>query len=60
MLIDPDHPFFRPLWARILAVALPLAWAAFEARTGALGWAAIFAAAGLYALAELFLRRRKP
>lgn len=59
MLIDPDHPFFRPLWVRLLTVALPLAWAGVEARTGAPGWALVFAAAGLYALAALFLMRRK-
>ena len=59
MLIDPDHPFFRPLWVRLLCVALPLAWAGVEARTGSPGWALMFAAAALYALAALFLMRRK-
>ena len=58
MLIDPNHPFFRPLWVRVLTVAVPLGWAMFEASTGALAWAIMFGAAGLYALWALFLQGR--
>lgn len=59
MLIDPNHPFFRPLWVRVLTVALPLAWAGFEASSGAYAWAVMFGAAGLYALWALFLGRAR-
>ncbi|MFN0116101.1 MAG: hypothetical protein ACKVPY_15640 [Paracoccaceae bacterium] len=47
-LIDPDHPFFRPVWARWVTTILPLLWAGFEFWNGSPGWAAIFGAAGIY------------
>ena len=46
---DFNHPFFRPLWLRILIVALCLLWAMVEAGTGQMMWAVLFAAIGLYA-----------
>ncbi|MFD1880548.1 hypothetical protein [Paracoccus pacificus] len=58
MAIDPNHPFFRPLWVRILTVAAPAAWAGFELYNGATMWAAAFAAAAAYAFYALFLRAR--
>jgi len=27
---DQEHPFFRPLWRRIVLVVLLVAWAAYE------------------------------
>jgi hypothetical protein len=27
---DRDHPFYRPLWRRVLIVAVVAAWAAYE------------------------------
>ncbi len=39
-------PFFRPLWRRILATAICLAWALFEAMNGGYLWAILFGAAG--------------
>ncbi len=29
-LIDPAHPFYRPLWRRIVIVAVTAAWFGFE------------------------------
>ncbi|RCW87149.1 hypothetical protein [Paracoccus lutimaris] len=58
MLVDPHHPFFRPLWIRILSVVLPLAWAFFELSTGAIFWAILFGAAGIYLLVALFVIRK--
>lgn len=29
-LIDPAHPFYRPLWRRIAIVAMCAGWFAFE------------------------------
>ncbi len=60
MLVDPNHPFFRPLWVRVLCVALALAWAAFEASTGAVFWAILFGAAGIYLFVALFVIRKDP
>ena len=52
---DVQHPFFRPLWRRLLVVALCLGWATFELRHGATIWAAIFAAIGAYLAWQFFL-----
>jgi hypothetical protein len=56
-LLDPGHPFFRPLWVRVAVVGLALVWSVVELVFGAPGWAMIFAAAGLYAL-WAFVRHR--
>ncbi|WP_416798245.1 hypothetical protein [Ciceribacter azotifigens] len=53
--LDPQHPFFRPLWLRILTVVLPAIWAVVEWSNGATGWAIIFLAAAGYAGWQLFL-----
>ena len=58
MLVDPNAPFFRPLWVRVLCVILPLIWAVVELRSGAVFWAILFGAAGVYLGFELFLRRK--
>ena len=57
-----DHPWFRPVWRRVLVVALCLGWAAFELLGGRWGFqggsplfGVLFAALGLYAAYVLFL-----
>ncbi|WP_199258393.1 hypothetical protein [Paracoccus binzhouensis] len=59
MLVDPQHPFFRPLWVRILCVLLPLLWAGFEAASGSIFWAILFGAAGIYLVVALFIIRKE-
>lgn len=54
---DFTHPFYRPLWRRVLIVAAALGWAAFEALQGRPGWALVFAALGAAALWGLFIAR---
>ncbi|WBU64250.1 hypothetical protein [Paracoccus aerodenitrificans] len=56
MLINPNHPFFRRLWVRILCVCFPFGWAIFEFSSGNLFWGVIFAAAGAYLFQTLILR----
>lgn len=47
-LIDTNHPFFRPLWIRIIVVALATGWGIFEFTTGSVFWGIIsFGFAGL-------------
>lgn len=53
-ILDPHHPFFRPLWRRVLTVAIPVAWGVFELLSGAVFWALLFLAAGGYAAWEFF------
>lgn len=57
-LVDPNAPFFRRLWVRVLCVVLPVIWAGVELWTGNPAWAMIFAAAGAYLAVALFIRRR--
>jgi hypothetical protein len=57
-MLNPDHPFFRPLWVRIATVAVALGWALVELSRGALFWAGLFGAAGLYAAYQLFVVRK--
>lgn len=48
--LDLDHPFFIPLWRRVLIVAVCLGWAVFEfVGTGSPLWGILFGAVGLYA-----------
>lgn len=55
--LDPDDPFFRPLWRRIATVLLPGVWAGVELAGGQFVWAALFAATAGFALWKLILRR---
>lgn len=48
-LFDLDHPFFIPLWRRVLIVAASLGWALMEFAGGAPFWGVLFGAIGLYA-----------
>jgi hypothetical protein len=59
-ILDPAHPFFRPLWVRVAVVGLALGWAVVELVFGSPGWAMLFAAAGLYALWEFVRHGREP
>jgi hypothetical protein len=53
-LIDPQHPAYRPLWARILIVAVCFGWALVEIITGDPFWAVLSGGAGVYAAYMLF------
>ena len=46
--LDLNNPFFRPLWLRVLVVALCLGWALFEFVAASPFWGALFGAIGLY------------
>ncbi|MBC7156515.1 MAG: hypothetical protein H5U20_03250 [Rhodobacteraceae bacterium] len=58
-LLDPDHPFFRPVWRRWATALVPGAWALVEAASGSPGWALIFGAAGVYAFWVLLIEPRR-
>jgi len=47
--LDPDHPFFRPLWVRIATVAVALGWGLFEFSLGEPFWGIVFLGLGFYA-----------
>jgi hypothetical protein len=48
-LIEPNHPFYRPLWRRAVIVAVCLGWAVVEVSTGEPFWAILVGAVGIYA-----------
>ena len=58
-LIDPSHPFYRPLWIRLLVVGSCTAWTAVEAYARQPFWAVITAAAAVYS-AYMLLFTYKP
>lgn len=55
-LLDPNDPFFRPVWRRWATAGVPAAWACVEAFGGNLAWALAFAAAAAFAFWKLILR----
>lgn len=54
-LLDLDHPFFNPLWRRVVIVALCLGWAGVEWRMGSPFWATMFGGVGLYCAYGFFV-----
>ncbi|WP_226782994.1 DUF4175 domain-containing protein [Oceaniglobus trochenteri] len=50
-----DHPFYRPLWRRIVIVGVCFGWALFELWQGAPFWAVIFAGLGALCAYHFFL-----
>ena len=53
--LDPDHPFFRPLWVRIATVAVALGWGLFEFSLGEPFWGIVFLGLGFYAGWSFFI-----
>ena len=53
-MFSVDHPFFLPLWRRIVLVVLVFAWTIFEIRMGSYFWAALFVAIGLWCSYSFF------
>ncbi|TWF54809.1 DUF3329 domain-containing protein [Neorhizobium alkalisoli] len=59
-MIDPNHPFYEPLWRRIMIPAVCFAWAIFELFAGSGVWAAISGGLGAFAAYKLFIEKRDP
>ncbi|MDN5787414.1 hypothetical protein [Pseudorhodobacter sp.] len=45
---DLHHPFFLPLWRRVLTVGITAGWAVVELSMDGPGWAALFGSAAAY------------
>ncbi|NLR96859.1 hypothetical protein HGP17_08415 [Rhizobium sp. P38BS-XIX] len=54
-LIDPSHPLYKPLWVRILIVAVCFGWAGVETLGGQPFWAMLSGALGAYSAWMLLL-----
>ncbi len=52
---DFNHPFYRPLWIRVLLVGLTGAWGAFEFWSGQSFWGAIFCGTSAICFYYLFI-----
>lgn len=52
---DVSHPMFRPLWVRIVVVAVCLGWAAVELSSNSVFWAILFGSAGAYLAYAFFI-----
>ena len=50
------HPFFRPLWRRVLVTGFCLGWALFELSNGSTIWAAVFGACGVHLFLQFFVK----
>ncbi len=55
-LFDFDHPFFDPLWRRVVTVAVCMLWGLFEFSTGAHFWGGLFCGLGLWAGFNFFIQ----
>ena len=53
--IDPDHPFYRPLWVRLFIVVLCSGWTAFEFFQNETTWGMIFLAISTYTACVLLI-----
>ncbi|MER8477388.1 DUF3329 domain-containing protein [Mesorhizobium sp. M1163] len=51
---DSEHPFFRPLWRRVVIVAVCLVWSAIEFATGTPFWGMIALGFAGYAVWQFF------
>lgn len=54
-LIDPSHPIYKPLWVRVLIVAVCFGWAAVETLGSQPFWAMLSGALGAYSAWMLLL-----
>ena len=54
-MINLHHPYFRPLWPRLVITGGSLGWALVELLLGNPGWAMIFGAAGAFCAYEFFV-----
>ena len=60
MYSDSNHPFFKPLWRRVLIVGSCLVWSGFEWWNGEQLWGAITLAIAAYGIFALFINYRAP
>jgi hypothetical protein len=52
---DLNDPFFKPLWIRVVTVALATGWGIFEFTAGSPTWGTLFCGIGAYAFYGLFI-----
>lgn len=55
-LLDTNHPFFRPLWLRVLIVGIAAGWGTFELWHGQIFWGVVFWLFAILSLHGFFWR----
>jgi len=55
-LFDLHHPFFAPMWRRVVVVLFCAGWSLFEVVTGQYFWACVFAGMGALAAWQFYVR----
>jgi hypothetical protein len=55
-ILDPNDPFFRPVWRRWATVIFPLGWSMFELYLGSHVWAGAFGVLGLFTFYMLIIK----
>lgn len=58
-LLDASHPFFRPLWRRMVVTGVCSGWALVELAWGSPVWALIFGAMAALCIWEFFVAWEK-
>ncbi len=53
-LFDLQHPWFKPLWRRVLVTAVCVFWTVLELYTGDPFWAMLFGALAAYSIWSFF------
>jgi len=46
-LLDLEHPFFAPVWVRVVVVAICIGWGLFEFANAAVLWGVFFCGIGV-------------
>ncbi|MSU90949.1 hypothetical protein GE300_15245 [Rhodobacteraceae bacterium 2CG4] len=52
---DLQHPWFRPVWRRLLVTAVAVVWTGVELAGGAFFWATLFGALSVYCIHQFFI-----
>ncbi|MFV2001526.1 MAG: DUF3329 domain-containing protein [Paracoccaceae bacterium] len=55
--LDPNDPFFRPLWIRVVVLVILLGWSAYEFATATPFWGVLFLAVGVWFYWVFFVAR---
>ena len=58
-IFDFDHPFYDPLWVRLLIITIVFGWSVFEYVIGEPIWSVVFLVAGVWCTYCFFFSKKK-
>ena len=59
-MFDLKHPFFAPMWRRVVVVVVCFGWGLFEFSLGQTIWGIVFCAAGALCVHQFFIAWKTP